>query len=285
MRPAAIIAASVLIAACGGTAPPPSPPPPPPPAAPAFSYRLPEGEPLTYQQVDSGGFTMQMQGMGSVDVTIAADITAQLDFEPRADALDVTITVTSLSGSFINSMAPGIGVDNTHRPGPAIVRVEPNGAVTIVQKPVFSEQLAQVVTPEGLYRSFFIRLPAREVQRGATWVDTIRVAEAEGGMQVNTTSIVRSTWARDTTVGGRTLAVITSDMENDLDVRGNSQGVDVVQKLRGTSTAVSLWDPQTAVLVERHETGQASGTTDLPGMGINGIPVTARNIQRIRLVR
>jgi hypothetical protein len=68
-------------------------------------------------------------------------------------------------------------------------------------------------------------------------------------------------------------------------VRGNSQGVDVVQNLRGTSTAVSLWDAQAAVLVERRETGQATGTTDLPGMGINGIPVTARSLQRIRLIR
>jgi hypothetical protein len=238
-----------------------------------------------YQQVDSGGFTMQMQGMGTVDVTIAANVTAQLDFAPQGEALDVTVTVTSLSGSFVNSMAPGIGVDNQHRPGPATVRVERNGAVTIVQKPVFSEQLAQVVTPEGLYRSFFIRLPARDVQRGATWTDTIRVAEAEGGMQVNTTSIVRSVWARDTTIDGRTLAVITSDIDNVLDVRGNSQGVDVVQNLRGTSSAVSLWDPQAAVLVERRETGEATGTTDLPGMGITGIPVTAHSIQRITLVR
>lgn len=285
MKPAAAFFAALFAAACGGAAPPASPPPPPPPAAPAFGYRMPGADPLVYQQVDSGGFTMQMQGMGNVDVSITANATAELDFAPQGDALSVTVRITDLSGSFVNSMAPGVGVDNQHRPGPATLRIEPNGEVTIVERPVFSEQLSQVVTPEGLYRSFFIRLPARDVQRGATWTDTIRIAESEGGMQVNTTSIVRSVWARDTTVGGRNLAVITSDIDNVLEVRGNSQGVDVVQNLRGSSSAVALWDAQAAVLVERHETGQASGTTDLPGMGINGIPVNAHNVQRIRLIR
>jgi hypothetical protein len=284
MRSAAAILLALPLAACGGGTPAPAPEPPAP-DAPAFAYRMPATDPLVYQQVDSGGFTMQMQGVGNIDVSIAANVTAELDFAPQGEALQVTVSVTDLSGSFINSMAPAIGVDNQHRPAPATLRIEPTGDVTIVERPVFSEQLAQVITPDGLYRSFFIRLPGGEARRGDAWTDTIRISEAEGGMQVNTTSIVRSVWARDTTVGGRTLAVITASLENVLSVSGNSQGVEVVQNLRGTSSAVSLWDPQAAVLVERRETGQATGTTDLPGMGLNGIPVTARNVQLIRLVR
>lgn len=274
---------ALSLAACA--APATTPVSPPPPAEPILGYRTPAGEPLTYQYVDSGGFTMNMSGMGTVDVEIVSRITAELDFAPSGDAVQVVVRITDLSGRFSNSMGPTLTVDNQHRPGPATVAVDRTGDVSIVEQPVFPEALTQVLTPQGLYRSFFIELPGVSVTRGATWTDTVRINEAPQGLTAGTVSIVRSTWARDTVVDGRTLAVITSDMDNSIELSGVSQGVEIRQSLRGTSRGVSLWDALAAVLVEQREEGQATGTTDLPGMNITGIPVTARSQTWLRLQR
>jgi hypothetical protein len=274
--------AVLALAACAGSSTTPGAPSP---EEPALAYRMPAGEPFVYEMGDTSTLRMEMAGMGNVDVTIQARTTAELDFSPQGDGVQVVIRVTDVNGLFANSMGPTITVDNQHRPGPATVAVAGTGVVDIVDAPVFSEVLSQIATPEGLYRSFFIPLPGTDAMRGAAWTDTVRIDEAPQGLSAQTVSIVRSRWERDTVVAGRTLAVIVSDLENTVDLAGTTQGVEIRQRLQGTARRVSLWDPVAAVLVERIEDGQASGTTDLPAMNITGIPVSAESHSTLRLRR
>ena len=274
--------AVLALAACAGGSTTPGAPSP---GEPVLAYRMPAGEPLVYELGDTSTLHMEMAGMGNVDVTIQARTTAELDFSPQTSGVQAVIRVTDVNGQFANSMGPTITVDNQHRPGPATVTVDRTGEVVIVEAPVFTDVLSQIVTPEGLYRSLFIPLPGTDAMRGATWTDTVRIDEAPQGMSAQTVSIVRSRWERDTVVAGRTLAVIVSDVENTVDLAGTTQGVEIRQRLRGTARRVSLWDPVAAVLVERIENGQASGTTDLPGMNITGIPVSAESHSSLRLRR
>ncbi|MGH7504086.1 MAG: hypothetical protein ACRELX_00470 [Longimicrobiales bacterium] len=277
------LAATLVIGACGGAAS--APETPAPTGAPAFAYALPESEPLLYELADSGGFTMQIEGAGEVDVDVVGHATTQLDFEPQGDGFSVTVTVSDLSGTFTNSMGPTVTVGNEHRPPPAVLTVGHDGEVTMVDQPQFAAPLSQIFTPEGLYKGLFIRLPERAVEQGLAWTDTIRTEGTNEGMTVSTTSIVTSVWSRDTTVSGRKLAVIESRLQNTIEVSGTTQGMEIRQNLEGSGTATSLWDPAARVLVERIEIGQASGTTDLPTMGMTGMPVTAHSHQALRLQR
>jgi hypothetical protein len=102
-------------------------------------------------------------------------------------------------------------------------------------------------------------------------------------MKSSVQDVVTSTWARDTTVAGRTLNVITHSTLRRLDVAGTSEGVEIAQKLSGTSTGYTLWDAQRNVVVERYETTSLSGTFDLPAMGLKGLPVTAQGSGRLTL--
>lgn len=280
--PLVLVAAST-IAACAGGPPPPGAPEPSP--DPAFAYAMPASEPLVYEQSDSGGFRMEISGMGPVEIGIVAHTASRLDFEAAGEAVQVTIAVEEVSGRFSNSMGPTVNAGNEHRPGPAVVTVAADGEVTIVQQPQFPPPLGQILTPQSFYKGFFVRLPGEPVEQGATWTDTMRIEETTEGLTTTTTTIVNSVWSRDTVVAGTALAVIDSRMQNTLEVSGQSQGTEIQQSLEGTSTAVTLWDPVARTVIERTEIGQASGTANLPGVGISDIPVSANSRQVLRLRR
>jgi hypothetical protein len=195
----------------------------------------------------------------------------------------VTVRITSIDGRSTNSMGPTVTVGNEALPGTAVLRVERDGEVTIVQEPEMPEALSQVAGSQSLYRRYFMPLPARVVERGETWTDTVRIREDNDGLVSTTMSIVRSTWTRDTVVAGRALRVIDSEIENDVHVQGTTQGIEIVQQLNGTSTAMTLWDPAWHAIVQRRETGTAAGSTDLPAMGISGMPVSMRTTATLSL--
>jgi hypothetical protein len=133
----------------------------------------------------------------------------------------------------------------------------------------------------SFFRRFYVRLPAGTVRRGAVWVDTISATDDNAGTKAVLNDVVTSTFVGDTTVNGRSVALITTSSQRTLNVSGTSQGVEIAQKLTGTSTGRVLWDAQRRLLVSRTESAQLSGTFDLPQMGVTGMPVVARGSLRI----
>jgi hypothetical protein len=119
------------------------------------------------------------------------------------------------------------------------------------------------------------------VRAGAVWVDTISATDENAGTKASLNDIVTSTFVKDTVVNGRTLALITTTSQRTLNVTGTSQGVEIAQKLIGTSTGTVLWDIQQKLLVDRTEKGELAGTFDLPAMGVTGLPITAHGALRI----
>lgn len=250
--------------------------------APALAYGVPAAGVLTYVIADTGGFVMEIPGMGPAPVDIQSRVTADLAFAPAGDSLRVTATVTTFDGRFASPAGPPVSAGDAQKPGPAVLHVAPDGDVRLVDVPPFEGALAQITSPAALYNAFFVRLPGRVAAVGATWTDTLRIDEELSGMRSVMTQVIRSTWARDTVVAGATLALITSDIRTELSIEGVSQGVEIRQSLSGTSSAWALWDPAGRFLVERSEQGETSGTADLPGLGMVDIPVTARSRQVVR---
>ncbi|HEX6361510.1 MAG TPA: hypothetical protein VFZ93_01030 [Albitalea sp.] len=250
----------------------------------AWGVARPEGA-VRYIVADTGALTMSIPGMGEAPVDIRSEVTADLAFErEREGGLRVTATVTALSGSFASPAGAPITAGPQDVPPPAVLRVSPQGVVTLADDVRFAGALAQVTSPGALYRSFFVRLPADVVSRGSTWTDTVRTAEEQAGMTSRMTQVVRSTWARDTVLDGRPVIVITSDITTEIELSGSNQGVEVEQRMSGSSSAVALWDPAQGVLVERTERGTSSGSADLPGLNMNGIPVNASSRQVVRRI-
>lgn len=248
------------------------PPEAPPPPALAFTLAAPAI--ATYEFADTTNVTIEA-GATRIDVLAEASVTSELELTPAADGLRATVRVLSVTGGATNSQGSGVTVDPADTPGPAQLAVSSTGEVTIVRKPEFASELQRIVAPAELYRVFFLRLPGRDVARGVAWTDTVAVSDSNQGLDSETTSIVTSVWERDTVVAGRTLNVITSRITTTASASGMADNVEIGQRMQGESTALTLWDPERHVIVERHARGEATGTTDLPSMNVSSLPTTS----------
>jgi len=76
-------------------------------------------------------------------------------------------------------------------------------------------------------------------------------------------------------VAGHTFNVITSETERSLTVSGTTQGVEIVQRLKGTANSVTLWDPEKRAVFSRSETATLTGAFDLPAMSMTNMPISA----------
>jgi hypothetical protein len=237
---------------------------------------------LTYETADTIALVMAAGGT-DVRVDLSASTDAALDLVPASDGLRATVRITTLQGHATNSMGPSITLGSADLPGPAELSVSRRGVVEIVQEPQLTANLRRILGPNDLYRRLFVRLPGRDIARGVEWADTISVSEQNEGLASSTTTVLRSVWARDTVVAGRTLNVITSRATNVVRIAGTTDGVEIEQNLTGEGTGVTLWDPSRRIIVERHESGTATGGTDLPAMGVQGMGTSLRAVHIMRL--
>lgn len=275
-RSAAILA-TFAAAACGGSGPgSPSPAP--------LAYSMPEANPLAYTAADTVRIEMNMQGM-PIDVTMRSEAVMEATFEAAGSSLEADIRYTSLAGSLANSMGPSISVSDRDMPGTARLRVSPQGDVTVVELPESNEAFRQLLGAESAYRRLFVPLPGRAITVGSMWTDTVTIDENIGSMRNRSTYVIASTLTGDTAVDGRRLLVINSDVTTSTTIAGTSQGVEIRQNLSSSASVVSLWDPDASILFERTETASASGSMDLPAMGMTGLPVSTQSTSVVRLRR
>jgi hypothetical protein len=238
----------------------------------------------SYGFADSSGFNIRGGAIGDIAVVARATGTADATVAAKDSGVELRIKITDLTGTFTNSAMGGtINATEADVQGEAVLAVSPRGALTIAQLPTTTRNAQGIGMGAGFFRRFTVRLPAGPVQRGAAWTDTVTASEENAGVKSTVTDVVTSTWARDTVVAGRTLNVLTHSTQRTLEISGTSEGVQIAQKLSGTATGYTLWDPQQSLAAERYENTDLSGTFDLPAMGISGLPVTAKGSSRITL--
>ena len=274
------LAAAVLLAGCA------SAPAGGPAASPGvtLAYQATAPETLTYSFNDSSAFTISGGAIGDIRVSATSVGTVEAAVTPKETGLEMRMRVTDLEASASNSaMGATLNATESDVTGEAVVTVSPRGEHNIAQLPTISRTAQQTGVGAAFFRRFVVRLPAEPVRVGSTWTDTINAVEESAGIRSSVTDIVTSTWVRDTTVNGRTLNVIAHSTQRTLDVSGNSDGVQISQKLSGTATGETLWDPERHVVAERYESMDLSGTFDLPAMGLSGLPVSAKGSARITL--
>ena len=280
MRSLSIGAVTALIAGCAA-APPAAPPAP---AGVTLAYTITAPATMTYEFTDSNSFNIRGGAIGDIGVSARATGTAEAALAPRSSDLEMRVKITDLTGSFTNSAVGGTtNVTEADVQGEAVLTVTPRGGFTIAQLPTTTRGAQGIGMGAGFFRRFVVRLPAGRVQRGASWTDTVSASDNNAGVRSAVHDVVTATWARDTVVAGRTLNVLTHSAQRTLEIAGTSEGVEIAQKLSGTATGYTLWDPQRNLIVERYENTDLSGTFDLPAMGVSGLPVTAKGFGRIIL--
>ncbi len=265
----------VLAVACGvpGT---------PSPQA-GLAYAVSGPEPVTYSFTDSMGLVIQAGGMGDVTIHVAYSGMARVALQPGAGDFLATLEVLAFDGGFSNPMAGSVTATASDIGGPIQIRLSPRGETEVVEAPSVTDAFDQVAGIQELVRGLFVRLPGTPVEIGDTWTDTIRSREETGETLSISQSILTATAAGDTTLDGRTLRVVETSYENTLNLSGTSGGTRVSQRLSGTTTGTFFWDVARTRLVQRRETGSMTGTLSLPDMGIDGIPVEANLVRRVRL--
>lgn len=241
----------------------------------ALAYGRPDPDPAVYSFADTATFTIET-AMGSMQVVTAHAGIAELDFHRWAGDSRVFIRFPELRASFHNPAQGSRTVDESAIGGAFSVRVDHEGLVAVTDTPPLSEVLRDIVGPESLVRPLFVHLPARPVEAGAQWVDTVRTVEEGGGTRSEAWSVITSVLDSDTVVAGRRLTRIRTRAVSNVVVRGTSGGVEVEERLSGTTRGLVLWDPVDRLLVERVETGELSGTLEMPDTGAGSMPMTAR---------
>ena len=279
------LAAVIALPACASAPQPDGPATAAPAAAVTLSYAPPADTTATYTVRDSTAFDIQGGAIGEIHVASSVAATTTATYKAKGSDVEASMRVTDYSGSVSNSAMGGAGPSATESDieGPAVVTVSPRGIVTIAAMPKLTPVIQQLGMSPSFFRRFYVRLPAGGVRPGAVWVDTISATDDNAGTKAVLNDVVTSTFVGDTTVNGRSVALITTSSQRTLNVAGTSQGVEIAQKLTGTSTGRALWDTQRKLLVSRVESAQLSGTFDLPQMGVTGLPVVARGSLRITL--
>lgn len=273
--------ALVLLGACAKT---PLPTPQPSVPAQTLAYGPSAGANATYAFRDSTFAAIQGGVVGNIEISTAASATAEVAFAPKGPNVEATIRVTDFEGASTNS-ATGTKSTATESEigGSAVLIVTAGGDATITSLPTLSPVIQRAGMNPNFFRWFFIPLPAAPVKPGAVWTDTLRTTDDAAGTTVSIDVVVTSTFVRDTVVNGRTLALISTSSQRSVNISGNSEGVQISQKLSGPGSGSAMWDVERRLLVQRSESWQLNGTFDLPQMGISGLPIAARSGVNLRL--
>lgn len=285
MKRSALVVTAVLAAACSSAAN--EAPVVTTPAVPTstIAYRAPTAPTtLSYIFADTTNSNIQAGPAGTINVNITARGTADLRFEPMGSDQKVTLTLTDFLGQFSNSAGGGtMSATHADLKGPIVFTVDARGVANITTRPELTSTFRTVVGSENNFKRFFTRVPAGAVPIGAVWTDTTTSEETNEGITSKLRNIVRSTYARDTIIAGRTLHVLTGEGERWLEVAGISQGVEIVQRLTGKVASTVLWDAARAAVILKDESATLSGTFDLPAMNLTGMPISATGRTIIQL--
>ena len=238
-----------------------------------LAYDRPDPDPATYTFSDTAVFAIET-AMGDMEVLTARSGVAELDFRRWSDGR-VTVRLPRFEGTFRNPTQGAARVDTADIGGPFVVRLGYDGRIAVTDTPSLSQALLDIAGPESLVRPLFVQLPARPVGPGATWVDTVETVEESGGTRSVARSVITSTLVGDTVAAGRTLLRIRTESQNTIEVSGVSGGVEVAQRLSGTTVGRILWDDAAHVLIERVATGELTGTLELPGVAVDPMPIRA----------
>ena len=246
-------------------------------------YEMPETSSVVYVSESSQDVSIDVPGMGPMNVQGASQATMALSFVPVESGVQVTVTFETLNASLSNPMAGPVTASESDIDGDLVFTLDERGRGTVVTVPEVKGDAEQLVTPASFAYEFFPRLPGMSVNAGDVWTDTIQYDVEAAGGTTTTESVLTYTLAGDTVVGGATLLHVTYEGETEVVSQVLNQGMEMIQAASGTVTGMFLWDPARSLMVFTESSVDLDGSVEVPAAGMGAMPLTVTGSGTVQL--
>lgn len=247
-----LAAVCVSLAGCAGGASGPA----------VLGYAVPSPSALTYASGDTVSVDIEAGGQ-SFQVTQNASMLLETSFADAGEGVQVTMRVRDLAGRMTQPMGAPISADESGVQGPLVFRLDADGDVEVVSEPELSDEAGTFFSTLALAHTFFPALPARQVEIGDTWTDTLAFSGPQPGGEIDSRSIVAYTVTRDTVIAGRSVLRIDLTGTSEQARSGMLAGNDFTQRLAGDVEGYVLWDLSRGVMVESFADGTFRGNMEV----------------------
>lgn len=263
-----LLALSASINACAG-------------GASALEYGMPTPDEVRYAYADTLVVSVSVMGQ-SMELSQRGIAEYAVFFTPAASGVNVTMSVSELSGSIRQPMGAPVRIDEDDVEGVLVFTLDRFGNSVVTAQPSVETAASQMVSGLVLAHDFFPGLPGRTVDVGDAWADTVTYEGTEGDGRRSETAILRYAVIGDTVVANRPLRRIsiagTSQTSAELDL----SGMTVSQSSEVDVEGYVLWDTGAGLMVEKRTTTEGRGTATVP-ISPNPIPIRIRSSQWVRL--
>ncbi len=247
-----------------------------------LAYYLPETPSATYRVADTLHITVDSP-MGPLTIGQRSVVTLAMAFERGEGGIRVTADVEDFNAVLDNPMGGPLAADESHVEGSLVFVMGRRGEVELLSTPKVAGPGAVLSSFSSLAYGIFPRLPARAVEPGESWVDTVTWSGSEGPAEVSSTSVYTYTLLGDTLVDGRTLLHISVSGDAEVITELNQDGNLVEQRVSGTEAGFVLWDAGLGLLYASDVDRQMSGTMSFLEAGIPAMSLEVRGPARTRL--
>lgn len=271
MKALPTLAAVVALAGCAG---PGSPYPPG-----WLSYGFPSPPYAAYEIVDSVAGIAESP-IGDLEVEGKYRISLDLSFERAPVGMRVRGIAGEFEGTLSDPVQGAVAAELEYLTGTLEFVMNRRGVVEVVSFPELSGLDAEVFSFASLAHDLFPRLPDTIVDPGGTWLDTLRWHTDGRVTEVISRTVYDYTLVGDTVVDGRGLLHIAAAGKVEFRSYTGRAGNLTRQTMKGSSTGVILWDPETRLVTSHEYERDLEGTVSRPNRAAFGLRLT--EVVRIR---
>jgi len=150
--------------------------------------------------------------------------------------------------------------------GPRFVLHDDAGRIETVSAPGLTAEIRQLTDLRRQFDDFFLRLPARALEPGVEWVDTLQRHLGEGEASAERRLVTRFRVRGDTVVEGLDARIVdySSDVEASLRSAPTTEGT-LLSRLIGAEEGRFVYAPGPRVMLRRARTGVLEGELTVEG--------------------
>jgi hypothetical protein len=248
---------------------------------PALAYGVPIPPVVQYAVGDTARVEIQAGGQ-SFAVSVSVAESWRMEFAPTGAGARVTATLTDMDGRLSNPLTSPQSADESAVSGPVVFTLDRRGRPTVEALPTVTPAVAQFLSGSGMAYTFFPRLPARAVQAGESWTDTVGYDTEESGARTTVQSVLTYTAAGDTTAEGARYLLVRWTGTTEQSSSGAIGGTQFEQAVAGTTVGHFLWDAAAGILRSLEYASELAGSMAVP---IAPAPLDVRVRSRIRVAR
>lgn len=249
-----------------------------------MAYGVPSGGTLTYVRGDSLFASIDVPGMGGMDLSFEQSMTLGVSFAASASGAAVSAEVLEYSATISNPVSGTSRASSSNVTGSVDFTLDARGRAELTGSPKLTGAAVMIMRPVGLANELLPRLPGRAVSAGDSWTDTIQYSgeTAAGTVEVRWVGTYTVTGTEEW--GGMTVTRVESSGRYSMASGGDVQGMYVEQELSGPEVGYFLWDPARRVVVYHESIRDLEGTVEAdaaPGpmemVGRSIVKTTLRN--------